>query len=247
MHGGLSLTVKLFPRNNMNVFTIHDNYERPNLWGSYHHVELKSIKDVVVSKTVEERLGEPYNKCSEKPEDIVKDSDLIKRTIGVNRVYSREMCYYLCFFQHSAESFNCSFPHLVELPSFNESCLEQMENMKGVSKDFDYARECDRFCPLECDKTMFTFQTSQFENSSKLGPKVFRLNVDFDEFKFLRTTQFPKTTFADLISKIGGTLGLFIGLKALSFVEIFEFLVDCLAVMRGKMKKKSVSTGSAVV
>ena len=221
----------------MNVFTIHDSFRRPNLWGSYHHVELQSIKNVVVSKTVEERLGEPYNKCVVRPDTVDKNAELIKKSIEVNHAYNRDMCYYLCFLRYLAEGFNCSYPDLFPT-SFGESCIEKVKNVPRKNEKFDYGQMCASYCPMECHTTVYSFQASQLDNKSSLGVNSIRLNVDFDEFKFVRTTQFPKTTLADLISKIGGTLGLFIGLKALSFVEIFEFFVECLAVSGRKIKNK---------
>ena len=40
--------------------------------------------------------------------------------------------------------------------------------------------------------------------------------------------QEPKILLTDLVSNIGGTLGLFLGISFLSFIELFELIIEIL-------------------
>ena len=109
--------------------------------------------------------------------------------------------------------------------------------------------QCEALCPFECETITYKwiishseypsyrqFKSLNYSNFGKLQNLFSKNNVTFKEFKMASAdffiyfnpmsiteiTQSPSITFSDLISNIGGNLGLFIGISLLSFFELFE-------------------------
>ncbi len=104
-------------------------------------------------------------------------------------------------------------------------------------------RECN--CPLECLSTEFSFTTSTaeyptlwyFENILKklvkknlsykeMRESVARVEIGFAHMDQTVITEEKKVEVNDVISSIGGTLGLFLGFSFLSVVELVEIVVQ---------------------
>ncbi len=117
---------------------------------------------------------------------------------------------------------------------------------------------CPNYCPLECDS--FTYDISlkvqpvlgsgnfssyneteslnefsefiSFENFSK---NFYSVSVFYDDLKYTLISQQPKTEIFGLLSNMGGILGLFLGLSAVSFLELFEIVMEvCLYLLENK-------------
>jgi hypothetical protein len=56
-------------------------------------------------------------------------------------------------------------------------------------------------------------------------------NVYYADSTYTTITELAKQEFLDLISNIGGNLGLFIGISFLSFAEIFELLFEIVFIL----------------
>lgn len=114
---------------------------------------------------------------------------------------------------------------------------------------FDYYQACKSLCPLECNTTTYDitaqsikYVTSQSKlalarsviplaeiaglSDTTLASRILSLYVFYEDLKFTEITQIAKTTPTDLVSKIGGTLGFFLGLSLLSFIEILELFLE---------------------
>ena len=76
---------------------------------------------------------------------------------------------------------------------------------------------------------------------NEISRSVARVVIFYDELKETRIEQNAKTKLPDLVSNIGGTLGLYIGLSFLSLVEIFEILLKILII---SFQKKKVTNNS---
>jgi hypothetical protein len=103
------------------------------------------------------------------------------------------------------------------------------------------------YCPLECDSMSFSINNylEQFPVSGLIGTET-RLDYNLTSFKtyeqinrhyivlfvyyrkleYTLISQEPKTETFDFISNIGGILGLFLGVSFLSFIEIFEIVLE---------------------
>ena len=127
------------------------------------------------------------------------------------------------------------------------------------SKNLDYIKECD--CPVECDKTYYQIVSSisdyptrqmskylmnnslvkaKFQNRSndsisydEIRETVAHISVFYDEMKQTILTEDVKTSISSLVSNIGGTLGLFLGINIITkrfysyfYLNIIKFVFN---------------------
>jgi len=84
--------------------------------------------------------------------------------------------------------------------------------------------KCAEYCPLECDSTFYTYSLSSGYDRSIEDITTFRLF--YSTLKVTKISQKPKAKIFDLISTIGGILGIFIGLTFVSIFELGEILIE---------------------
>lgn len=139
--------------------------------------------------------------------------------------------------------------------------------MIDVYYDFKKARNyhCEDECPLECTKTEFNIEKSfaQFPSrdysvileANKLVPKpeafvennyeilsqsMVGVEISFANIGFTHINEHPSVTIYSLIADIGGTLGLFIGISLISFIEVIEIIIKILSILtKNRMAKKT--------
>ncbi len=92
----------------------------------------------------------------------------------------------------------------------------------NLSASIDLNNITDEICPAECDNEEYSI--NQATNMPRTD-NITKLLLYIEELKFAEINEYPKITEADVVSNIGGTLGLFLGLSLLSFVEIFEIII----------------------
>ena len=69
-------------------------------------------------------------------------------------------------------------------------------------------------------------------SDDELNSRILNLFIFFEDLKYTEIKQIAKTTQTDLVSKIGGTLGFFLGLSLLSFVEFIDLGLKILYFVR---------------
>jgi acid-sensing ion channel, other len=79
-------------------------------------------------------------------------------------------------------------------------------------------------CFPTCDSIVYTIK-HQEEGTKSSDGKSSTLTIDFVEDEFIVYRRYASLGTVTLLSNIGGLLGLFLGLSALSVVEIFYFFV----------------------
>lgn len=183
---------------------------------SYPELVVKKFTKNIIyfNKIKSEHLGEPYSECVRDFKYLGKTSDLVNRTIKFNSFYQNSKCRFLCKFKYYVEKYNCSYPGLYETAS------------SSVCREVDIYRtndtkigECYKNCPIECKSKAYLLDHLLVGCDPNLTQ--IRLSYRYDQETLI--TESPKTNICDLISKLGGTLGLFIGFKFLSFIDILEF------------------------
>ena len=118
--------------------------------------------------------------------------------------------------------------------------------------------ECLPFCPLECNRQEFKLSTSflnyphlsevesllqnpivksKFENISnvtvnQLRESVVSIAIYYEDLSYTVVSKEPKMNFLDLISNIGGIMGIFLGISFLSFLEIIEIIYVFISKLR---------------
>jgi hypothetical protein len=119
----------------------------------------------------------------------------------------------------------------------------------------DQNSKCSEYCPLECDTWKYTLNTysEQLPVNGKIGNKSSSLNslekfkqyedvnrhffgirVHYNDLKYTFINQEIKIHTFNLISNIGGILGLFLGISFLSFIEIFEIFYEIFIILISK-------------
>jgi hypothetical protein len=141
--------------------------------------------------------------------------------------------------------------------SNDEQNICQTDEYEKLFVDGKVIVECNRYCPLECYSISYEFTSSfssyptrsyakksllnnsvirsKFQNETLtydlLKESVLSLNIYYDKLTYTGITKDAKTELIDLISNIGGLLGLFLGISFLSFVEIIEIIIEILVIM----------------
>jgi len=114
-------------------------------------------------------------------------------------------------------------------PPYN-NCLKDVKSIDS----FDSHLYSD--CPEECDSIQYDISHSL----TKLSTQKFQIDnyiffsVYYESLQYTVIDQIEKMNIFDLISNIGGNLGLFIGISFLSFAELIELFVEIICIILGK-------------
>ena len=143
-----------------------------------------------------------------------------------------------------------------DIPCVQKAYAEFLNNKSHLD-------ECD--CPRECIETGYSVTRSfanyptkyradflakkirvirnKFPNNSEISQrdlesKIASVHIYFNELKEMKISQKPNMLLFDLIAQIGSQMGVFLGASFLSFIEIFEILIETI-VLFYKSKFKS--------
>ena len=157
----------------------------------------------IVKSETEKKLGKPYNDCDE----------------SLNKTYRQMNCIEQCINRNIKDEYNCSIPSYYKIEGLGE-CHNQT---KILIKEF--YKTCEYECPKECESYQFRVEVLS-SSSNELD-----LYFYFSDLSYLEITQIPKINEYSLIASIGGSLGLFVGIRFLSLVEVVEYIIDLIYVI----------------
>ena len=211
--------------------------------------------NIAVSRTLKYRLPSPYSDCiGDVYDETASDSFFFKSIVRSGTRYRFTDCINLCFLRIMNEKCGCYDLNIPNLYG-TRPCVNYTDVGCDFYQFLDFFKHdiqetCGADCPVECNSEMLTFSTSfleypseaygnllmnlkaiksKFPNNSvtfeKLKQSTLALNVYYDNLKFTVIEESPAMDLITLISGMGGTLGLFIGVSFLSFVEILEILI----------------------
>lgn len=127
----------------------------------------------------------------------------------------------------------------------------------------DLSVMCGENCPLECQSITYTtsasssiYPSDMFASMMKDNPRIqslfygrtnvtpeelrkniLSINVFYTSLSYQSFTEVAKIQISDLVSSIGGTLGLFLGVSFLTFIEIFDLFFYLLLAYHHRSKK----------
>ena len=184
--------------------------------------------NIIVNRLIINKKERPHSQCVSDLENY--DSDLIKLFLRHGLWYEQKTCSLLLGKILIALKYNCSIDgilnmndrtpckHIVDVDKASDILLSLEENKKFREEK----------CPLECDSyqlnPLIYHGIGDEEIQSNKG-SMLSLNIYYDSLSYTTITETAKTEWIDLISNIGGTLGLFIGISFLTFGEIFEIII----------------------
>jgi hypothetical protein len=148
-----------------------------------------------------------------------------------NQLYNQEKCFDLCFDLNFIESNPCNCTNTTIGYVYNDCVDESKASSKAISlcskeylKNFflkNILDKCSRYCPMECQIITFNYQVSSLSLYNKT-----RLRIFYRTLKHTMITQEPKMLILDLVSNIGGTFGLFIGVSFITLIELTEIIIE---------------------
>lgn len=77
-------------------------------------------------------------------------------------------------------------------------------------------------------KFNFTGENLTYEDIKK---SILALNIYYDELKYTLVEEIKKIETFDLISNLGGIMGLFLGVSFVTFFEIFEIFFETIFIL----------------
>jgi len=186
-----------------------------------------------LSKSEQIKLGPPYNECYNRRNEnksILFNKTLIDFIQSFNISYKQTYCLQLCSELEFIETNPCNCTH-TSLGYVKQDCRDNTSNKMTQNctshyfKDFmkQSIKKCEqKYCPKECDSIKYSFEAIPFKNPTDSTS----FNIYFDELKYELHQEIPKTELFDLISNIGGILGLFIGCSFVTFFELCELILE---------------------
>lgn len=229
---------------------------------------LNRISSLKVFKIETNTLSKPYSSCID-ANLVGTELALEMRQIGMR--YRRRDCMKLCEQKITIERYNCylvSYPKIYNVPPcpypfkirFNMSdCIRQCPhecNLTSYDLSISYGEYPSQLSMnnlINSNRKQFewAFQVNRKVDNSTTAPRfsslelarasLVKIFVYFDEIKYTKISEAPTTTCVELIANIGGTLGLFIGISLLSFVEVIELFVDVISIVFVKFKRNQSS------
>lgn len=175
----------------------------------------------VYKDTAELKLGEPYNHCDDTVDVTYRQSNCVEECI--DRETKKQLnCSFQSFYKHNDLDL-CGSWDLVENNTVEKDWLPTGD----VDSYFEFYKFCKNECPTECESVHFSSLSFDIGIKDKTRSLVFSVS----DFSTLKITQIPKMNQYTLLSSIGGSLGLFIGIRFLSLVEVFEFFIELVYVI----------------
>jgi hypothetical protein len=220
---------------------IHDANNAPkshrgnNRNGFINYASIDFETEFAFEKISDYKLGYPYNKCLEDVDLFKTNKQIIDYLKLINRTLNRDICIDICFDLDYIEKNPCN-------------CTEKLGSVwdKCVLSDIffqcsmDYYRKvylkniANEKCPQQCQMTTYLVETKI--SPFKLENQV-RFRVYYKSLKHTVIIQSPKMILSDLISNVGGIIGVFLGISFLSFIEIIDFILQIIYILFFQNKK----------
>ena len=175
---------------------------------------------------------------------------LKKSNTGYNYLECIRFCRNINFVEKS--NCNCATTYVTLAgcsKSKNQSYRACYDKHQSDFQKLDVFEECSKFCPIECDSisydiSAFVQNLPAFGNitSSKLDLAGFgtyeevkknyiSISVYYPNLIYTYIKQNPKTEIFDLVSSVGGTFGLFLGISFIGIIEVLEWFIQIVFIL----------------
>ncbi len=184
---------------------------------------------ISINKIMKNQLGQPYNACLKDVKSIDSfDSDIYRYMIqSTNYSYRQKDCFEYCIGKELNQYLNIT--NKIEL--WANVAIRYPRNyykVKLLKLLQNVVENCSPYCPLECDS--ITYETSLYSNKIDFKNAV-SFSIFYESLEYTLIDQKSKMDVFDLISNIGGNLGLFIGISFLSLAEFIELLIEIIYII----------------
>jgi hypothetical protein len=210
--------------------------------------------NLVIKRIFYKKETIPYENCFNDIETYYKfNTSFVNELLKSSSVYQQSECLELCRYKMIQFKCNCEASFLNQYICINNNSQADMNCVYKTNEYFYISNytECLPSCPLECDTQEFKISTSflnyphlskvngllnnpiiksKYENISnitvnQLRESVVSVAIYYDDLSYTVISKKPAMILLDLISAIGGIMGIFLGISFLSFLEIIEFII----------------------
>ena len=212
--------------------------------GTYTNVEItRSFKYI---------LPKPFSNCEIDMTNPLGFNSIFYNIIkNSSYLYTQDLCLTQCLQYRVIEKCLCSDNFKLSLFTRAKSCQTRQEINCMNKNGREYTQFCYDSCPLECHhleyKTTLTSvnligdyyldMIKENENLSRnfhkksvdtnLARESFvRLNIYYDSLSYTHSSETRKMDIFNLVSYVGGILGLFLGINAFSLCELVEMFIE---------------------
>ena len=231
-------------------------------------IKMKSgtLTDVIISKTVYQKAFTPKSECKDL-EVFQFNRDFYNVIIKANYSYTQTQCFDVCLQYKIIFDCDCSSLEYLAYDKIYAPCLNktQIQCANKINADFidsDIKKNCELYCPLECNSILLEFSatTSNFPskeygellknfdimkknlgsssiNFDEITKNSLALNIYFNDLEYTQIEETEKNDIVDLVANVSGSVGVFIGISVLSFAELLEFFIEICFIM---FKKRSL-------
>jgi hypothetical protein len=227
-------------KNNM-IYVMVNSQLRSNSFTSFDNVikaQVGYTTEIKLEKLVFEKSSKPYSDCEFIPDknnygqflqNIPNyDSKYYNQIINYeNLAYSQSLCFNFC--QIDKHKTNCklrvnSISIINNMDNFcpdkNISIFDPQRPVKILYKQFyEDTKYCEKYCPLECKTEIYRTYSSSYQiiDDESDSSANLNLNINFNSLSYFDHFETPLSRIRNLLSNIGGALGLFLGIKILIF------------------------------
>ena len=218
------------------------------------------FNEIKVNRVFSSKLDNPYNVYLKDVRSLDSfDSDLYRFIIqNTSYSYRQQDCFDYCIGREMLKRLNHSGIYNYKEIDLYLIMLNDLKSHNITSNLFNnltrggLIKECLPECPLECNSIKYDlaysstklseFSLNQLNNIS--SDDLVYLNVYYENLEYTDINQVIKIDEWDLISNIGGNLGLFIGFTFLNLVELIEFVIEIVIISVEKKTSSKVNINS---
>jgi hypothetical protein len=206
--------------------------------------------NIIINREIIQKKEHPYSECIEDLDNYKFSNSSIYNHITkvIKNTYKKHLCLKYLKNEEALNMLNCYLAWFPKLNNEIDICTS--EQCSFCDAHFaNYARS--DICPLECTSSSYEVSyilkkypsiarlnelrtkqeiTSKFINPSNVSDEdiassVVKLQIYYDKMSYRLLKEVPKVSELSLISNIGGTMGLFLGISLLTFIEILEISI----------------------
>ena len=237
------------------IYIHNQSVNEPGIFDEPISIELGKETNIAIKRKSYYDYPKPYSKCENLDSH---PSSLLNKIIKSGNIYRQNDCLKLCLQQDIINLCKCYFVGLQSYEENIKPCSSEIDYIcfRKLLSNYDENNKekrenCSKFCPLECESIEYDFEVSSLENPSEefynallknRNPNLINgtfetnrkhflnLNIFYSALKYVQIIQTPKTTLIDLISNLGGSIGIFLGFSIFSLLEIIEILVQMILI-----------------
>jgi hypothetical protein len=234
LYHGLIMTLNLSQPNEINKLEIGKGLylsiddRRINVYDDFDDIvfiESGLETSLMMDKSSFYKMHKPYSECEVESEENF-DSIYLNQVKKANYSYSKTYCLDFCIQDHILNQCNCTLPKSsIRLPKLKYCTLDinsdEYKCAKENQKKEEFKSKCNIECPLECKKNKFTsyVTTRKFDSdimrylnkSNENRNDLIILKIYFGSMTDIEYKELAAMSRYNLLSNIGGTLGIFLG------------------------------------